>query len=66
MNRLPLGTRIQALKMLVEGSSMRSASRVLGISINTVMKLLVDAGLTCERLHDQMVQGVVAKRVQCD
>ena len=44
MNKLPLEKRVQILTMLVEGSSLRSISRVCGVSINTVTKLLVDAG----------------------
>ena len=58
--------RIHALNMLVEGSSMRSVSRVVGISINTVTKLLVDAGTACERIHNERVRDVDARRVQCD
>lgn len=38
MNKLPLQARITILNMLVEGSSMRSISRVTGVSINTVTK----------------------------
>ena len=41
MNKLPEHKRIQALNMLVEGSSMRSIERVVGVNINTVMKILV-------------------------
>lgn len=66
MNKLSLETRIQILNMLVEGSSMRSISRVTGVSINTVSKLLADAGKVCSTFHDEMVRGVNAKRVQCD
>ena len=66
MNKLPEHKRIQALNMLVEGSSMRSVSRVVGISINTVTKLLVDAGTACERIHNERVRDVDARRVQCD
>ena len=65
MNKLPEHKRIQALNMLVEGSSMRSVSRVVVISINTVTKLLVDAGTACERIHER-VRDVDARRVQCD
>ena len=36
MNKLPLAKRVQILAMLVEGSSMRSISRVADVSINTV------------------------------
>lgn len=45
---------------------MRAISRVVGCSINTVTKLLVDAGNTCAEFHDQMVRGLTARRVQCD
>lgn len=66
MNKLPLAKRVQILSMLVEGMSMRSISRVADVSINTVTKLLIDAGETCIRLHDETVRGVTASRIQCD
>src|ERR1700733_9065789 len=67
MNKLPLEKRVQILSMLVEGSSMRSVSRVCGVSINTVTKLLVvDAGKLCAAFHDDKVRNVAAKAVQCD
>jgi IS1 family transposase len=66
MNKLPLKTRVQILSMLCEGSSMRSISRVAGVSINTVTKLLVDAGKACEAYHEETVRNVNARRVQCD
>ena len=45
---------------------MRSLSRVVDVSINTVAKLLEDAGAECKAFHDQTVRGVRPKRVQCD
>lgn len=66
MNKLPRAKRIQILSMLCEGSSMRSISRVVDVSINTVAKLLVDAGETCAAYHDEYVRGVKARRIQCD
>ncbi len=66
MNKLPLDTRVQILTMLVEGSSMRSISRVCDVSINTVTKLLVDAGKVCADFHDNAVRNVKAQRIQCD
>jgi IS1 family transposase len=66
MNRLPREARIQILSMLCEGSSMRSISRVADVSINTVSKLLIDAGEACVAFHDKKVRGVKARRVQCD
>lgn len=66
MNKLPLAKRVQILSMLCEGSSMRSISRVADVSINTVSKLLVDAGKACAAFHDATVRDVKAQRVQVD
>jgi IS1 family transposase len=66
MNKLPHAKRVQILSMLVEGSSMRSISRVVDVSINTVAKLLVDAGEAYEAFHNETIRNVRAKRVQCD
>lgn len=66
MNKLPATKRVQILSMLCEGSSMRSISRVVDVSINTVAKLLADAGEACAAFHDETVRGVRSKRVQCD
>jgi len=66
MNKLPLTKRVQILSMLVEGSSMRSISRVADVSINTVSKLLIEAGEACLAIHDETVRNVKASRVQCD
>jgi IS1 family transposase len=66
MNKLPLTKRTQILAMLCEGSSMRSISRVADVSINTVSKLLVEAGEACLAIHDETVKDVKASRVQCD
>ena len=53
MNKLPLAKRTQILAMLCEGSSMRSISRVADVSINTVTKLLEQAGEACLAIHDE-------------
>ncbi len=66
MNKLPEHKRIQLLHMLVEGSSMRSVSRVVSVSMNTVVKLLVDAGEACTKFHDEHVREVQVSCIQCD
>lgn len=66
MNKLAHTKRVQILAMLCEGSSMRSISRVADVSINTVSKLLVEAGEACLALHDETVRNVTASRIQCD
>src|SRR5687768_14747503 len=66
MNKLPAAKRAQILSMLCEGNSMRSVSRLADVSINSVSKLLVDAGLVCAAFHDENVRGLKSQRVQCD
>lgn len=66
MNKLSIEKRTQILSMLCEGSSMRAISRVADVSLNTVTKLLVDAGKACAEFHDKNVRNVSAKRVQAD
>lgn len=66
MNTLPYAKRVQILAMLCEGSSMRSISRVADVSINTVTKLLEQAGEACLAIHDETVRDVKASRIQCD
>ena len=66
MNKLPLHKRTMIISLLVEGMSMRAISRTVGVSINTVTKLLVEAGEACAEYHNEHVRNVTASRVQCD
>ncbi|QIP03225.1 DDE-type integrase/transposase/recombinase [Bradyrhizobium symbiodeficiens] len=66
MNRLPVEKRARILQMQCEGSSMRSISRRADVSLNTVNKLLMDAGTACSAFHDATVRNVKSERVQCD
>jgi len=66
MNKLPLAKRAQVLTLLCEGVSMRSIERIVGCSINTVDKLLREAGEVALTHHDKAVRGVKAQRIQCD
>ena len=45
---------------------MRAISRIVGVSINTVTKLLIDAGSACAAYHDEHVRNLNCKRIQCD
>ena len=46
---------------------MRSIARVEDVSINTVTKLLIDAGEACRKFHNRQVRYVkIADSVQCD
>lgn len=66
MNQLPIDKKVQIVNMLVEGSSLRSISRITGASINTVTKLLVDVGKACQDFHNNTIVGITSKRIQCD
>jgi IS1 family transposase len=52
--------------MLVEGMSLRAASRISGCSINTVTKLLVDTGKACQAFHDETVHSLNSTRIEAD
>jgi len=45
---------------------MRSISRICDVSINTVTKLLIDAGHACAVFHDKTIRNVTSKSIQCD
>ena len=66
MNKMAGNKRAVIISMLVEGASLRSISRVSGASINTISKLLVDAGKACIAFHDRHVRDVHSRRVQVD
>jgi IS1 family transposase len=66
MNKLTLDKRVQIIHLLCEGMSIRAITRTVGVSKNTVAKLLEDAGRACSAYHDEHVRGVTAKRVQVD
>src|SRR6202166_4993097 len=66
MNRLSIADRAKILGMLVEGNSLRSASRMADVSINTVTKLLVDVGAACAAYLDERLVNLACQRVQVD
>lgn len=66
MNKLPRSKRIQIVGCLFEGMSIRASSRLAGVSINTVSKLLVDLGAACSEYQDLTLRGLSTRRIQCD
>lgn len=63
---LALKKQTQIIRCLVEGNSLRSTSRIVGVSINTVTKLLVDAGRVCLEYQDKNLVNLPCKRIECD
>ena len=66
MNRLAAKKRAQILGALVEGTSLRATSRMVGVSINTVTKLLVDVGTACAEYQDKALHDLRCQRIQAD
>ena len=64
--RLPLDKAILCLKMLCEGSSIRSISRITGVHKATILRLLVYVGEHCERFTAETIKNVRVGDVQCD
>lgn len=66
MNRLNLDRRTQIIGALVEGNSIRSTERMMGVHRDTIMRLLVEVGTGCAAIMDEKMRELPCKRVQCD
>lgn len=66
MNKLSTAKRVQILSALVEGNTLRATTRMVGCSINTVTKLLVELGEACAGYQDKHLRNLPCKRIQCD
>ncbi len=66
MNRLPLPKRAQILGLLVEGNSLRAASRLADVSFNSVLKFVADMGCACAAYQDKALRNLRSQRIQVD
>jgi IS1 family transposase len=66
MNKLNTDKRAQILRCLCEGNSIRATARLVDCSINTVVKLLIDAGRACTEFQDKALQKLPCNRLQLD
>jgi IS1 family transposase len=66
MNRLCTDKRVQVIRCLIEGSSIRATVRMTGVAKNTVAKLLVEVGAACSKYQDDIMRGLSCERLQCD
>ena len=57
---------VLALRLLVEGNSIRSTERITDLDRNTIMSLLVKAGERCRRLMDEKIQNIDVQDVEMD
>jgi hypothetical protein len=65
MNRLSK-EQLRVAVALVDGNSVRSASRMTGVARNTVTALLLDLAEGCAGYHDRHVRNLKVRRLQCD
>ena len=66
MNRLSIEQRVQVVKALVEGNSLRATARMTGVARMTVEKLLRDLSAVCMQYQDEHLRNLTCKRIQCD
>ena len=66
MNQLSTPKRVQIVKALVEGNSLRSTARMADVAFNTVLKLLPEIGAACQQYQDATLRNLPCRRLQCD
>lgn len=65
-NVLPRERQIEAMRMLVEGMSLRSIERLTGIQKKTVARLMVRFGEGCRELMDGMFHNLALDHLEID
>lgn len=65
-NVLPKEKQSQILNALVEGCSVRSTARLVGVEHKTVFRVPLRTGKRCAQLLDEKMRGIRARRVQVD
>lgn len=66
MNVLPVEKQTQILNALVEGCSVRSTARLVGVEHKTVLRVLLRAGKHCQKLLDEKMRNIRARFIQVD
>src|ERR1700689_4484964 len=63
---LPQDRIVLALRLLIEGNSIRSTERISNLDRNTIMNILTLAGEKCEKLMGRLIVNVPVKDVEAD
>src|SRR5258708_3625601 len=66
MNVLSREEKVQVLHMLVEGTSLRSVTRLTGIHRTSVMKLMLKAGDALREFLDAKMKNLELTHLECD
>jgi IS1 family transposase len=65
-NFISMDKRAAVITALVEGCSVRSTSRMTGVSKGAILRLLESVGTACSQCLDAAIRNVPAKRIQID
>jgi IS1 family transposase len=63
---IPQDKAVLALRLLLEGNSIRSTERITELDRNTLLSLLVKAGERCERQMEEKLQNLDVRDVEVD
>jgi IS1 family transposase len=66
MNRLSRDKQETIMKLLVEGSSIRSIERITGVHRDTIIRLMKRVAANCAAIMNQKMMGLDMNRVQTD
>ena len=66
MNILKTEKQEMVIRGLVEGSSIRSIERMTGVHRDTIMRLMVGVGNTCEKIMDTSMRNLACKDIEVD
>lgn len=65
-NILPREKKIEVLRHLVEGNTLRSTSRLTGVHRTTIQNLLVSFGSRCAEFMDRTLRGLTLDHIEVD
>ena len=65
-NTLPIEKQVMAIHALAEGNSIRSIERMTGIHRDTIMRLGVKVGESCQALLDEKMQNLSLGSIEVD
>jgi len=66
MNKLSREEQTQVIMALVEGNSISSTVRMIGVSKVTILKLLKQLGVACAEYQDHTLRNLKCRKVQVD
>jgi IS1 family transposase len=66
VNRLKVEKQETAIRALAEGASIRSVERMTGIHRDTIMRLGLRVGATCEQIMDETMHDLTCERIEVD